>query len=73
MTSLVTLLACTVCDSDTGAQVRAAIFDEGFWVTLASVAAPFPILLLGLAVYQFGLPPLRRTTAARKATDDPGS
>lgn len=48
--------ACTVCDSDTGQQVRTAIFNESFWPTLAAVAAPFPILLLGLAVYQFGLP-----------------
>jgi hypothetical protein len=70
MSKIASLLACTVCSSETGAQVRAAIFDDNFWTTLASVAAPFPILLLGLAVYQFGLPPLRRTTTSRRATGD---
>lgn len=46
--------ACTVCDSPAGGQLRATIFADDFWVTLASVAAPFPVLLLGLAVFHFG-------------------
>lgn len=50
------VFACTVCDSETGAQVRAAIFDENFWGTLVRVAAPFPVLLIGLAIYHFGMP-----------------
>lgn len=69
MTAIVSLLACTVCDSETGTQVRAAIFDENFVVTLASVAAPFPILVLGLAVYYFA-PARRRTTATAGTADD---
>ena len=48
--------ACTVCDSDTGQQVRSGIFNDAFWPTFAAVAAPFPILVLGLTIYQFGLP-----------------
>ena len=61
MTSrLVYTLACTVCDTPGGEQVRDGVFNESFWPTLAGVAAPFPILLLGLAVYHFGLPEFMR-------------
>ncbi len=38
-------LACTVCDTELGAQLRAGIFDDRFWPTFAAVVAPFPILL----------------------------
>ena len=62
---LLTALACTICDTPGGEQVRAGVFDENFWPTLAGVAAPFPILLLGLAVYHFGLPDFIR----RRRTD----
>jgi hypothetical protein len=70
MTSVISLLACTVCDSETGTQVRAAIFDETFLVTLASVAAPFPILVLGLAVYHFAPAARRRIAGDRRSTGD---
>ena len=64
MTSIASLLACTVCDSESGMQVRTAIFGDDFFVTLASVAAPFPILAVGLAVYYFA--PARRQRAGSR-------
>jgi hypothetical protein len=51
--------ACTVCDSESGAQVRATVFGPEFGATLLAVAAPFPVLLLLLAAYQFGWPGAR--------------
>lgn len=51
-----TAAACTVCDSETGQQVRAGIFADDFWITLAGVIAPFPVLLAIIAVYNYGLP-----------------
>jgi hypothetical protein len=51
-----TLLACPICSTETGQQVRAGIFDENFWGTLVAVVSPFPVLLLGIAAYHFGLP-----------------
>jgi len=48
--------ACTVCDSETGQQIRAGIFGEDFWTTLLAVASPFPVLLLGIAAYHYGIP-----------------
>jgi hypothetical protein len=61
---LLPVLACTVCDTPAGEQLRASVFNDSFWRTLAGIAAPFPILLLGLAVYHFGLPEfIRRPTA----------
>ena len=72
MTSIASLLACTVCDSESGMQVRTAIFGDDFFVTLASVAAPFPILVVGLAVYHFA-PARRYTTAGRNVPSDPHS
>jgi hypothetical protein len=49
-------LGCTVCDSDTGAAVRAGIFDGRFLGKLALTALPFPILFGLVAVMHFGLP-----------------
>lgn len=49
-------LACTVCDSETGQQVRAGIFGDAFWTTLAGVIAPFPVLLIVIAAYYYGIP-----------------
>lgn len=67
MSDSLRLLACTVCDGATGQQVRATIFADDFWATLASVAAPFPILLLGLAAFHFGFPPFQ----SRRVGDGP--
>ena len=50
------LHACPICDTGTGQQVRAGIFDENFWGTLIAVIAPFPVLILVIAAYHFGFP-----------------
>ena len=60
------LLGCTVCDSSAADQVRAMIFGSDFWFTLASVAAPFPVLLIGIAAVHFGLPPFRHQRRLRQ-------
>lgn len=43
-------LACTVCDTELGQQIRAGIFNDEFWPTLAAVLAPFPVLLIAAAL-----------------------
>ena len=51
-----TVSACPVCDTGTGEQVRAGIFDAEFGRTLVAVLLPFPILLAVVATIHFGLP-----------------
>jgi uncharacterized BrkB/YihY/UPF0761 family membrane protein len=51
--------ACPMCNTETGQQVRAGIFDENFWTTLAVIVAPFPVLLLAIAIYHYGVPNFR--------------
>ena len=51
-----TAIACPVCDTDTGQQVRAGILDENFGSTLVTVLLPFPILLGVVAMIHFGWP-----------------
>lgn len=52
-------VACTVCGSDTGRQVRAGVFDGHFGGTACAVLLPFAIFVaLGVGVY-FGMPELR--------------
>ena len=53
MIALVLVLACTVCDSETGQQVRAGIFGSEFVPTLAAVMSPFPVLLLVVGLLHF--------------------
>jgi hypothetical protein len=48
--------ACPVCDTGTGEQVRAGIFNENFAGTLVAVLLPFPILLACVAMIHFGWP-----------------
>lgn len=60
--------ACPVCDSGTGQQVRASIFDSGFGYNLLVTLLPFPILLgIALVIY-YGLPK-RRISAPRPRTN----
>jgi hypothetical protein len=49
--------ACPVCDTETGALVRAGIFDGRFVPTLLAVAAPFPVLVAAVAWLRVGLSP----------------
>jgi hypothetical protein len=43
--SLAQVSACTVCNTETGRQVRDGVFGHDFGTTLIAVWAPFPILL----------------------------
>jgi len=60
-------LACPVCNTGTGAAVRAGIFDGSFLATLASALAPFPVLLGIVAALHRGWTPayVLRFRAAR--------
>lgn len=51
-----TASACPVCDTGTGEQVRAGLFDKDFGRTLITVLLPFPILLGIVVMIHFGLP-----------------
>jgi hypothetical protein len=50
------VLACPVCDTGAGAQVRAGILDGNFAGTLVAVLLPFPVLLACVAMIHFGWP-----------------
>lgn len=49
-------LACPLCESVTGRQVRAGIFGEDFGYNLLVTTLPFPVLLLIVALIHFGWP-----------------
>jgi uncharacterized membrane protein YqaE (UPF0057 family) len=53
--------ACPFCASETGAQVRAGIFNSEFILNLALVLLPFPLLLGIVAFIYFGFPWSRET------------
>ena len=71
LASIVSASACTVCDSETGQQVRAGVFGEGFWSTLAAVIAPFPVFIIAIALYNFGLPTFRFRSTDQSAINSP--
>ena len=39
------VVACPFCGTETSEQVRAALFNDSFWVNAAMVLAPFPLVL----------------------------
>lgn len=51
-----TALACPVCDTGTGREVRDGLFDESFVRNVFAVVLPFPILLGVVAMIHFGWP-----------------
>jgi hypothetical protein len=51
---LATAAACPVCNTETGAAVRAGLFDDRFPETMAGILAPFPVLLAIVALLHFG-------------------
>ncbi len=53
-------LACTVCGSDRGEQLRASILGEDPLGALAGVVSPFVVILGAAAVARFGLPTFPR-------------
>jgi hypothetical protein len=42
--------ACTLCHSDNGTVLRAAVFGANFWPDLADVLVAFPALALAVAL-----------------------
>lgn len=50
--------ACTVCDSPTGHQLRAALFNGHFTHTLLLVLAPFPVFAALIVLLHLGMPDL---------------
>jgi hypothetical protein len=57
--------ACPFCDSETGRQVRAGIFNDHFGYNLFLTVLPFPIFLGIVAAIHFGLP-FRAKNAGRQ-------
>lgn len=55
-----TVSACPLCESSTGQQVRAGIFNEDFAGHSLGALLPFGLLLTIVAWIHFGLPPWRK-------------
>lgn len=73
-------LACPFCESETGQQVRAGIFNDQFWANVVLTLLPFPILLTIVALiyfdvrWQWGCAERRTAESARSNAlleDDP--
>jgi uncharacterized membrane protein len=62
-----TASACPVCNTGTGEQVRAGLFDESFGMNLLATVLPFPILLGFVAAIHFGWP-RRKSRSSTAAT-----
>jgi hypothetical protein len=56
--------ACPVCQSETGKQVRAGIFNADFGSNLLAISLPFPVLLGVAAALHFGFRPREGATDA---------
>lgn len=54
LTAAAPALACPICDTGTGQQVRAGILDDQFAFNLVATLLPFPILIGIVAVIHFG-------------------
>ena len=65
-------LACTVCDTDAGREVRAGILDADFGRTLLAVLLPFPILFGVVAAIHFSGPRVGRVRRERRQPDPAG-
>gem|GEM_PF-3586447 len=52
--------ACPICASETGAEVRAGIFNEDFGWNLLVTVLPFPLMLGIAAALHFGCAPRER-------------
>lgn len=64
-------LACPMCESEIGQQVRAGIFDDTFGKKLVLTLLPFPILIALVAFIHYGPPTLRRTRPDSTGSEDP--
>ncbi|MDQ3621418.1 MAG: hypothetical protein M3463_02885 [Verrucomicrobiota bacterium] len=65
--------ACPLCDTPTGEQVRAGIFNQDFAMTLLAVLSPFPVLLLVLAAMHFGLPRFGKRASTTHSGNQPAT
>jgi len=65
-------IACPVCDSDTGVEVRAGLFNGEFAITAAKVVLPFPVTLALLGALAAAAPSLvpRRPAADSEEPSD---
>jgi hypothetical protein len=61
--------ACTVCDSENGRRLRAAIFDEHFGYNLFATLSPFPVFLAVVAALHFGFPRWMKDTTGGDRSD----
>jgi hypothetical protein len=53
-------IACPLCHSQTGRQVRTGIFNSTFGLHLIATLAPFPVLVGVVALIYFGPPKVKR-------------
>ncbi|MES2467472.1 MAG: hypothetical protein V4675_09245 [Verrucomicrobiota bacterium] len=60
--------ACPLCNTETGQQVRAGLFNDEFWPTFLMVLLPFPVLLILLAAMHSGLTRLDHRSSSRNST-----
>ena len=63
--------ACTVCQSATGHQVRAGLFNGHFLHTLLLVLAPFPVFAALVGVLAAGFPQIRLDSEKRSEGSAP--
>lgn len=57
-------VACPFCQSETGQQVKAGIFNDQFWGNVLLTLLPFPILLAVIALIYFDVPWPRKQAQA---------
>ena len=63
--------ACPFCESETGRQVQAGIFNGQFWENVLATLLPFPILLATVALIYFDVSWLRNRHGAPPEAIDP--
>ncbi|GEM_PF-7116001 len=62
-------LACSLCTTKTGTEVRAAIFNHNFLLNLFSLFLPFIFFIVIAFVIYYGLP--SRSCKSSKLSDEP--
>ncbi len=62
--------ACPFCESETGQQVKAGIFNDQFWGNVLLTLLPFPVLLAIVALIYFDLSSLWKNTQGWRRSDD---
>jgi len=62
--------ACPFCESETGQQVKAGIFNDQFWGNVLLTLLPFPVLLAIVALIYFDVSSLWKNTKGWRRSDD---